>query len=78
MVSNRVKRNIWLTLSIMSIGTVIDRSIRYFDGSIEWHSLMASVIISAFCFRFYLCFRKEVRRGNLFGKPEAFRKCRNK
>lgn len=78
MVSNRIKKNIWLTLAILSVGTIIDRTIRYMDGDIEWYSLTASVIIFAFCVRFYLCFRREVKRGNLFGKPEAFNKCRYK
>ncbi len=32
MLSNRVKRNIWLTLTIMSGLTVIDRVVRIVDG----------------------------------------------
>ena len=44
MLSNRVKRNIWLTLTIMSGLTVIDRAVRIVDGSVEWWNLLSSII----------------------------------
>jgi hypothetical protein len=33
MLSNKEKRNIWLTLAILSVGCIIDRVIRVIDGS---------------------------------------------
>ena len=66
MLSNRVKRNIWLTLTILSVLAVVDRTIRLIDGSVEWWYLLSTVIITAFCIRFYLCYRRLVRRGQLF------------
>lgn len=36
MISNRVKRNIFLTLAVMSAITVIDRAIRLAMGHVEW------------------------------------------
>lgn len=35
MFSNKVKRNIWLTLAILSVGCIIDRAIRVIDGSVS-------------------------------------------
>lgn len=67
MISNKVKRNLWLTLAIMSVVVVVDRSIRMIDGSLEWWNLASAFIITAFCTKFYLCYRKQVKRGNLFG-----------
>lgn len=67
MIGNKLKRNLWLTLSVMSVIAVVDRSIRVVDGSLEWWNLASAIVITAFCTRFYLCCRKQVKRGNLFG-----------
>lgn len=73
MLSNKTKRNIWLTLAIQSVGCIIDRAIRVMDGSVEWWNLITAVVITAFCIKFYLCYRKQVKRGNLFGRVKVFR-----
>ncbi len=72
MLSNKVKCNIWLTLAILSIGCIIDRTIGVIDGSVEWWNLVAAIVITAFCTKFYLCYRKQVKRGNLFGRVKVF------
>lgn len=54
MLSNRAKRNIWLTLAILSTLVTIDRAIRIVMGDLDWWQLVSAVIITAFCFRFYL------------------------
>ena len=73
MLSNRVKRNIWLTLSVLSIGPLTDRIIRCANGTLEWWSVVATVIITAFCIKFYLDNRRKVKRGILFGNSNPFR-----
>lgn len=73
MLSNRVKRNIWLTLTIMSGIAVIDRAVRVATGSGEWWNLVSAIIITALCAKFYICYRKQVKRGNLFGRVRIFR-----
>lgn len=73
MLSNKVKRNIWLTLAILSVGCIIDRAIRVIDGSVEWWNLVATIVITAFCTKFYLCYRTQVKRGNLFGPVKVFK-----
>ena len=73
MLSNKVKRNIWLTLAILSVSCIIDRAIRVIDGSVEWWNLVATIVITAFCTKFYLCYCKQVKRGNLFGSVKVFK-----
>ncbi len=73
MTSNRVKRNIWLTLTIMSLIAIIDRIIRVADGSVEWWQLISTIVITALCAKFYLCYRRQVKRGNLFGKVDPLK-----
>ncbi|MDE5886227.1 MAG: hypothetical protein K2J48_03430 [Muribaculaceae bacterium] len=65
MVSNRVKRNIWLTLSILSIFVIVDRIIRIVMGELDWWQLVSAVIISGFCIKFYLCYRRQVNADNV-------------
>lgn len=73
MLSNKVKRNFWLTLAIMSVGCIIDRAIRVIDGSVEWWNLVSAIVITALCTKFYLCYREQVKRGNLFGRVKVFK-----
>lgn len=68
MISNRVKRNVWLVLAVMSVGAVVDRAIRVAEGTVEWWNLVSAIVITAFCVKFYLCYRREVKNGNLFGR----------
>lgn len=73
MLSNKTKRNIWLTLSILSIGCIIDRTIRVIDGSIEWWNLVMAIVICAFCTKFYLCYRKQVKHGTPSKRVDDFK-----
>lgn len=68
MISNRVKRNVWLVLAVMSVGAVVDRAIHVAEGTVEWWNLVSAIVITAFCVKFYLCCRREVKNGNLFGR----------
>lgn len=58
----------WLVLSVMSVGVVINRAIRVAEGTVEWWDLVSAMVITAFCVKFYLCYRREVKNGNLFGR----------
>ena len=68
MISNRVKRNVWLVLAVMSVGVVINRAIRVAEGTVEWWDLVSAIVVPAFSVKFYLCYRREVKNGNLFGR----------
>ncbi len=70
MVSNRVKRNIWLTLAVLNVGAIANRAIGVADGSLEWWQLVSTIVIFLFCIKFFLCYRKQVKLGNLFGPAD--------
>lgn len=72
MISNRTKKNIWLALAVLSLVAVIDLAIRVADGSVEWWNLVSVIIITFFCTRFYFCYRRQVKIGNLFGRVKKF------
>ena len=74
MVNNKVKRNIWLALTVMSAIAAIDRAVRVAAGNLGWWNLISALIILAFCTRFYLCYRRQVNAGNLFGKVNPLKK----
>lgn len=61
MLSDKTKRNIWLTLAITSILAVINRTIKLAAGETEWWSLASAIVILAYCTKFYLCYRRKVR-----------------
>lgn len=61
MLSDKVKRNIWLTLAITSILAVINRTIKLAAGETEWWSLASAIVILAYCTKFYLCYRRNAR-----------------
>ena len=73
MISNKVKRNIWLTLSIVSLMCVISRGIKVLDGTAEWWQLFYTTVVFAVIFRLYMAYRKQVKAGNLFGKVDPFK-----
>lgn len=61
MLSDKTKRNIWLTLAITSILAVINRTIKLAAGETEWWSLASAIVILAYCTKFYLCYRRKAR-----------------
>lgn len=61
MLSDKTKRNIWLTLAITSILAVINRTIKLAAGETEWWSLASAIVILTYCTKFYLCYRRKVR-----------------
>jgi len=64
MISNRVKRNIWLAFAVMSVGVVVDRAVRAATGSVEWWNLLSAIVILALCVKFYRCYRRQAKDGN--------------
>ena len=66
--SNKIKRNLWLALAIMSFVVIIDRSIRLANGNLEWWQMLSPIALTAFFARFYLCYRRAVKDGNLYGR----------
>lgn len=72
MLSNKTKRNVWLTLTLLSAVAIADRAFRVAVGEIEWWQLISTIIIACFCLKFYICYRRQVKRGIIFGKVRPF------
>lgn len=74
MISNKVKRNLCLALTIISASTVVGKTIQLLSySSVEWYELVSSIVITLVWIKLYLCYRKEVKNGNIFGKVRIFR-----
>lgn len=61
MFSNKTKGNIWLILSFLSLVPITDRIIHMIDDSIGWWELCSAVVISVFCIKNYLCYRRQLK-----------------
>ena len=64
MLNDRIRRNIWLALTVMSVAVIIDRLVTVIDGTIEWPGLLCALIIFAFCTRSFLCYRRKLKARN--------------
>lgn len=64
MLNDRIRRNIWLALTVMSVAVIIDRLVRVINGTIEWPGLLCALIISVFCTRSFLCYRGKLKARN--------------
>lgn len=56
------RRNIWFVLAILSAIAIVDRAVRVTNGTLEWWQLASVIVIFAFCTRFYLCYRRIVKK----------------
>lgn len=73
MVSNIANRNISLIFAVSSfMGAVYCIYTTIHEGS-KW-TLLCQIVISASIFtKFYLTYRKEVKKGNIYGKVNPFK-----
>lgn len=75
-ISNKTKRNIFLTLMIIGvlngIGCILDIIL---DGSSlnDWMKLCAVLIFTFIAFAYYQLFKKRIKRGFLFGNANFTR-----
>lgn len=72
MMNNRIKRNLWMIMSVVMGVIGVERSVRFFDGSEEWWKAVSAFAIAAVCARCFICYRKAVRSGNLDGEVKPF------
>jgi len=60
--SNRIKRNIFLTMSVIGLGVIVARAFDFFaGGDTAWWEVLGAVVIYATCFKFYLGYRKAAK-----------------
>lgn len=68
MLSNRVKRNVWLVFAIASFAMIVASIIGLVTGDREWYNVLNACVLFAVCIYFYLGYRKDVKAGILFGR----------
>lgn len=71
-ISNRVKRNISLTLTVMGCGIILARIIdpimsHAITGK-NWFEIFGAIVITFCAFNSYCTYRKRVKDGILFGR----------
>lgn len=66
--NNGLKRNIWLFLLIVDLIFAIDRTIRFFYGSVDGAQVLATLVLAYICFRFYRAYSSQVKKGNVDGE----------
>lgn len=77
MISNKVKRNIWLTLTIVGGAIIVSRVIDVMAEG-EWWQLLSSVCIFLVSLKCFLSYRKAVKEGNIFGHIDPLKGDRQK
>lgn len=65
MLSTKAKRNVWLVMTALSVGIIVDRIMRLIDGSIEWTGLASGIAVFVLVLRGYICFRRRVREESM-------------
>lgn len=65
-IGNRVKRNIFLALTILGAITVVAQTWNLIMGNKEWWNVVSSIIITICAFFGYSDYRKRVKEGRLF------------
>lgn len=73
MVSNIANRNISLILAVSSFAGLLDCIYSTIYEGINWSQLCPIVISTAIFTKFYLTYRKEVKKGNIYGPVNPFK-----
>ncbi len=59
--TNKTRSNIWLVLVILSLVCVVSRGVDIASGDKEWWHLVSTIVMTIFCTRFYLCYRRKAK-----------------
>ena len=72
MISNKTKKNISLILVVLNTLLAVEHAIAVADGYAEWWQLASAAALTAVSVKMFICHRREVRKGNLFGRTRLF------
>lgn len=61
--NNRIKKNMFLALSVIGAGVIVARAIDLASGDGRWWELLSAVLLYGMCFKFYLDYRRAYRDG---------------
>lgn len=59
--TDKTRSYIWMVLAILSLICVISRVVDFIQGDKEWWHLVSSIVMTAFCTRFYFCYRRKAQ-----------------
>lgn len=65
-ISNRVKRNIYLALAVVAVINFVGQVINLIADEKNWIILIGSLLLAVLFAYWYLYYRKQVNKGNLF------------
>lgn len=74
MVSNIANRNISLILAVSSCAGLVFCIYSTIIKGTRWTELCSIATSTAIFAKLYLCYRREVKNGNIYGKVNPFRK----
>ena len=72
MISNKTKKNISLILVVFNTLLAVVHAIGVADGYAEWWQLASAAALTAVSVKMFICQRREVTKGNLFGRTRLF------
>ena len=72
MISNKTKKYISLILVVLNTLLAVVHAIGVADGYAEWWQLASAAALTAVSVKIFICHRREVRKGNLFGRTRLF------
>ena len=72
MISHKTTKNIALILVVFNTLLAVVHAIGVADGYAEWWQLASAAALTAVSVKIFICHRREVRKGNLFGRTRLF------
>lgn len=73
MVSNVARRNVCLMMAVAFFCGVIYCLYEVIHTGSDWVSICPVIIADAIFLRMYLCYRRQVKQGNIYGKVNLFK-----
>ncbi len=61
--TDKIRSNIWMGFAIFSLICVVSRVVHLVQGDKEWWELVTTIIMTALCVRFSLCYRKKAQEA---------------
>ena len=62
--TDKTRSYIWLAFALLSLICVADQAIDMIRGDKKWWHLVTLIVITAFCTKYYFCYRKKAQDGN--------------
>ncbi len=61
--TDKTRSYIWMGFAIFSLICVVSRVVHLVQGDKEWWELVTTIIMTALCVRFSICYRKKAQEA---------------